>query len=435
MKKILSFLFSSFLFFTIQAQQEVVITGGKPDKNAPVNYDESKVPAFDLPEVLTCENGRRVATVGQWEKKRRPELLSLFSEQEYGVTPQHTGIKVKHEVIASNPKAMGGVATQKQVLFTFTGKNGKTHQALLLLYLPNGVKGCAPVIVSYNFHGNQTTTLEEDVLFSPSKEVMKSEGSDKWIRGEQASRWSYELALQRGYAVATMNYHDIYPDSPALRGQGIAPLLRGYQEENLRKGNEWGAIGIWAWGYSRIADYLEKEKQIDKKRMVVLGHSRLGKTALWAGVQDNRFKVVISNDSGCGGAALAKRVFGENIARITANFPHWFCPNFNFYAENEAALPFDQHELLALIAPRHVYVASAEDDQWADPKGEYLSAYYAGVVWELYGMHGLPSDTPPDIHQPQHFDVGYHIRAGKHDVTEYDWKCYLAFCDHVFTKK
>ena len=410
----------------------MTVTMAGQNKNAPVNYDESKVPAFEVPDVMRCEDGQRVESVRQWEKKRRPELLKMFSEQEYGVTPRHTGIKVKYELVASNPEAMDGLATQKQIRFNFTGKNGKTHQALLLLYLPNNTKERVPVIVSYNFHGNQTTTFEEDVIFSPSKELMKSAGSENWGRGEQASRWSYELALKRGYAVATMNYHDIFPDSPELRGYGILPLMPGYKEDS-REGKEWGAIGVWAWGYSRIADYLEKEKRIDKDCMVVLGHSRLGKTSLWAGVQDKRFKVVISNDSGCGGAALSKRVIGENLARITANFPHWFCPAFNIYSENEAALPFDQHELLALVAPRHVYVASAEDDQWADPKGEYLSAYYAGPVYRLYDMLGLPSEEQPAIHQPQHYDVGYHIRAGKHDVTEYDWRCYLDFCDKVFS--
>lgn len=403
------------------------------NKNAPVNYDESQVPAFEVPDVLRCEDGQRIETARQWEKKRRPELLRIFSEQEYGMTPQQTGIKVKYELVATNPEAMGGLATQKQVLFHFKGKNGKTHQALLLLYIPNATKGRVPVIVSYNFHGNQTTTLEEDVIFSPSKELMKGVGSEKWVRGEQMSRWSYELALRRGYAVATMNYHDIYPDAPELRGYGISPLMPNYKKDS-RTEEEWGAIGVWAWGYSRIADYLEKEKRIDKNCMVVLGHSRLGKTSLWAGVQDKRFKVVISNDSGCGGAALAKRVFGENIARITGNFPHWFCPAFNAYSENEAALTFDQHELLALVAPRHVYVASAEDDQWADPRGEYLSAYYAGAVYQLYGMQGLPTKEQPAIHQPRHYDVGYHIRAGKHDVTEYDWQCYLDFCDKVFSR-
>ncbi len=421
MKHIETFLLALFVSTAIMGQ----------NKNAPVNYDESQVPNLELPDPLKANDGQVIETAKQWEKKRRPELLRMFSEMEYGVTPRQTGIKVKHEVVATNLNAMGGLATQKQVRFTFTGKNGKSVQALLLLYIPNNLRGRVPVIVSYNFHGNQTTTMEPDVITSPSKDIVKSLGSEAWVRGEQMSRWSYEMALQRGYAVATMNYHDICPDSPDLMAQGIPSLLPGYDVRN-RKENEWGAIGIWAWGYSRIADYLEKDKRIDKGRMVVLGHSRLGKTAVWAGVQDKRFKAVISNDSGCGGAALAKRVFGENVGRITANFPHWFCPAFNQFSENEASLPFDQHELLSLIAPRHAYVASAEEDSWADPKGEYLSLYYAGPVYRLYGMRGLPSKEQPAIHQPRHYDVGYHIRAGRHDVTPYDWQCYLDFLDSLW---
>lgn len=356
----------------------------------------------------------------------------MFCEQEYGFTPQHTGIKVKYETIATNPEALGGLATQKQVRFLFTGKNGQTHEALLLLYLPNNTAKRVPVIIGYNFHGNQTTTLQDDVIFSPSKDLMQSAGSEKWVRGEQQRRWSYEAALRRGYAVATMCYHDICPDSPDLLAQGVLPLFPGY-DESQRTPSGWGTIGVWAWGYSRIADYLQKkEPRIDGKRLVVMGHSRLGKTALWAGAQDKRFRVVISNNSGCGGAAMSKRVFGENIARITASFPHWFCPAFNAYSENEAALPFDQHELLALIAPRYVYVASAEDDQWADPKGEYLSACYAGAAYQLY-----EASSPSEAQRQEvklHHNVGYHIRPGGHDVTEYDWQCFLDFCDKAFSR-
>ncbi len=402
------------------------------NKNAPVNYDESKVPTFEVPDVLTCADGSRIETRKQWERKRRPELLRMFCEQEYGFTPQHTGIKVKYETIATNSEALGGLATQKQVRFLFTGKNGQTHEALLLLYLPNQATKRVPVVVSYNFHGNQTTTMQDDVLFSPSKDLMQKAGSDDWVRGEQQRRWSYETALRRGYAVATMCYHDICPDSPGLLSQGVLPLFPSY-DDGPRTSDEWGTIGVWAWGYSRIADYLlKKEPKIDGKRMIVLGHSRLGKTALWAGVQDERFRVVISNNSGCGGAALSKRVFGENIARITASFPHWFCPAFNAYSENEAALPFDQHELLALIAPRYVYVASAENDQWADPKGEYLSACYAGAAYQLY-----EASSPSEAQLQEvklHHNVGYHIRPGGHDVTEYDWQCFLDFCDKAFSR-
>lgn len=405
----------------LTAMLMLAATAAGQNKNAPVNYDENQVPAFEVPDILTCSDGSHIETRRQWERKRRPELLKMFSEEEYGVTPQHTGIKVKYETIATNPNALSWLATQKQVRFLFTGKNGKTHEALLLLYIPNYIKKRVPVIVSYNFHGNQTTTMQPDVLFSPSKDLMQSAGSDGWVRGEQQSRWSYEAILRRGYAVATMCYHDICPDSPDLLSHGILPLFPNYTE-GPRTPSEWGAIGIWAWGYSRIADYLQKkEPRIDRKRMIVMGHSRLGKTALWAGAQDERFRVVISNNSGCGGAALSKRVFGENIARITANFPHWFCPAFNAYSENEASLPFDQHELLALIAPRPVYVASASDDQWADPKGEYLSACYAEAAYQLYG-------------EGNH-NIGYHMRTGRHDVTEYDWLHYLDFLDKVLRWK
>ena len=407
-------------------------TSAGQNKNAPVNYDESQVPTFEVPDVLTCADGTRVKTRKQWEHKRRPELMKMFGEQEYGLTPGQTGIKVKHELVAMSSNALGGLATQKQVRFVFTGTNGQTHEALLLLYLPNNTAKRVPVIIGYNFHGNQTTTLQDDVIFSPSKDLMQSAGSEKWVRGEQQRRWSYEAALRRGYAVATMCYHDICPDSPGLLSQGVLPLFPSY-DDGPRTPSEWGTIGVWAWGYSRIADYLQKkEPRIDGKRLVVMGHSRLGKTALWAGAQDKRFRVVISNNSGCGGAAMSKRVFGENIARITAAFPHWFCPAFNAYSENEAALPFDQHELLALIAPRHVYVASAQDDQWADPKGEYLSACYAGAAYQLY-----EASSPSEAQLQEvklHHNVGYHIRPGGHDVTEYDWQCFLDFCDKAFSR-
>jgi len=237
------------------------------------------------------------------------------------------------------------------------------------------------------------------------------------------------MIIDRGYAVATMFYGDIYPDLNGLRDYSVISLFSDYDKRS-KNHDEWNAIGAWAWGSSRIADYIiDNESRIDGNRIALLGHSRQGKAALWAGAQDTRFKVVISNCSGCGGAALSKRVFGENVARITTTFPHWFCPAFNQYAGNEASMPFDQHELLALIAPRHLYVASAEEDMWADQKGEYLGAYYTKDVYKLYGMHGLDSPIPPAIEQPIHNDVGYHIRRGIHDVTNFDWTQYLNYCD------
>ena len=380
-----------------------------------INYDESKVPDFVLPDPLICNDGQQVTTADEWEKVRRPEILEIFMSKVYGRT---------------RTDKMDGKATCKQILFTFT--NGKkTIDAILLLYIPNHVQGRVPVFVGYNFMGNQTTTLEPSIYYSPGLRFVHGKDSPVWTRGAQKNRWCYDKILERGYAVATMCYHDIYPDRAELRDYSVASLFPDYISGS-KNHDEWEAIGVWAWGSSRIVDYLEREGRIDMSKIAIMGHSRQGKAALWSGAQDSRFKVVISNDSGCGGAALSKRVYGENIARITTVLSHWFCPAFSQYAGNEENLPFDQHEMLALIAPRHLYVASAEGDLWADPKGEYLSAYYTNKVYELYKMKGLDSPVPPAVHQPIMNDVGYHIRAGKHDVTDYDWERFMDFCDLHF---
>lgn len=394
-----------------------------------VNYDESKVPAYTLPALLTTENGQQVTTVAQWERQRRPELLSLFSSYMYGRTPDDQ-IDVSYEVLTENPQALGGKATSRQVKLLFS--NGtKTLEALLLMYLPNNGAKQVPMFVGYNFKGNHSTTLDTTILYSKNFALVREQGHPDWERGCQASRWSYNDIIDRGYGVATMCYHDIFPDKPGLKDHSIVSLFPGYGSGNEAP-DEWQAIGAWAWGSSRIVDYLATDPRVDTDRIAIMGHSRQGKAALWAGAQDPRFKIVISNNSGAGGAALSRRKYGETIAIVSSIQPAWFCPALDAYHGREEDLPIDQHQLIALMAPRAVYVASAEEDQWADPKGEYLSAYHASPVYELYGRRGLPSAAPPAIHEPVMNDVGYHIRAGKHDVTPYDWLAFLDFADKHF---
>lgn len=394
-----------------------------------VNYDESKVPAYLLPELLQDDNGKKITTAEQWEKQRRPELMDLFATQVYGCTAKGD-INVTHEIVKENPNAMGGKATSRQVKFTFS--NGKKEiEALLLMYIPNNRTGKVPVFVGYNYKGNHSTTSDTTVLYSPGLSLVREAGHSDWERGNQINRWSYDKIIDRGYAVATMCYHDIFPDKPELKDHSIISLFPGYNPGSIAP-DEWQAIGAWAWGSSRIVDFLETQEKIDCNKIVIMGHSRQGKAALWAGAQDERFRIVISNDSGCGGAALSRRKFGETVTIINKSFPHWFCHNFRQYDNREEALPVDQHQLIALIAPRKVYVASAKEDLWADPRGEFLSAFHAGPVYRLYGLAAIDSDEMPQLHTPVMGDIGYHIREGKHDVTEYDWECYLNFADKHF---
>ena len=381
------------------------------------NYDENKVPTYTLPELLTTANGKSITSVKEWEKIRRPELLSLFTELMYGELPNQK-IKATYNIVESSSKALNGIATRKQVEISFKHK-GMERKALLLMYLPNGITKPAPVFLQFNFQGNQTVSNDPSII--------PSQHSDH-PRGSKISRWPIEMIVKAGYGVATIHYFDFYPDQKERQPESILPFF-GYKSETDLTNTDGQAIAAWAWGYSRMMDYLIKDKQVDSKRVIVMGHSRLGKTALWAGVNDKRFAMVISNNSGCGGAALSRREFGETVNRINNGFSHWFCKNFRQYNQKVQDLPFDQHQLLALVAPRPLYVASAEEDLWADPKGEFLSAVHAGEVYQLYGMKGLETFTMPSVNQPIMNRIAYHIRTGKHDVTDFDWKNYILFAD------
>ncbi len=389
------------------------------------NYDESKMPEFQIPDPLITFKGKAIKNSKQWEKKRRPELLDFFATNVYGKIPGK--LKVSSVKILEQGEAYGGKAVRKQVELSFE-KNGKALDFTLLIYLPRNVQK-APVFLGYNFYGNHTITEDVHVIISDawtlnneSFGIINNQLTEQ-SRGVRTSRWAIEKMLDNGFGLLTIYYGEVDPDRDDFT-DGVHPLL--YDDGQKKPAaDEWGSIAAWSWGLSRALDYLEQDAQVDETKVVVFGHSRLGKTSLWAGANDQRFAAVISNDSGCGGAALSKRKIGETVGRINNVFPHWFADNFNEYNNNEEALPVDQHELLALIAPRPLYVASAEEDTWADPKGEFLSAYYATPVYELYGKEGIPSDIMPKVNQPILNTVAYHIRTGGHDVKEYDWEQYI----------
>jgi hypothetical protein len=389
------------------------------------NYDESRVPKYTLPELLTCADGTVVKDAETWRKKRRPELLDLLAVHVYGKTPPRSLGETRYTVESSEDVVFGGERQKGLIRRLVTIRFPETPRAPtlhVLIYLPTSKRQC-PAFVGNNFYGNHTV--------SDDPAIPIPEGAEGAERGGRASFWQIPLITSRGYAVVTIWYGELMPGR-------VKPA---FTEGEPRKGgarapDEWGAVGTWAWGLSRVLDYLETDHRIDAKRVAVIGHSRNGKAALWAAAQDERFAIAISNESGGFGAALTRRHFGgTDIAYMTRGSNNWFCENLRRYAGNEGACPADQHMLIALIAPRPVYVASAKEDLWCDPKGEFLGAIHADPAYRLFGLPGIDEREQPAVEMPVGDFIGYHLRKGKHAVTRYDWERYLDFADRHFRNR
>jgi hypothetical protein len=381
-----------------------------------------------LPDVLMLDNGIKVTTAKQWRTQRRPQLLALFKKEMYGQSPgKPKGMTFK--VFDTDINALNGKATRKQVAVYFNGKPDGPHMDILI-YLPNQIKHKVPAIVGLNFDGNQSVNRDPAIKITESwmdkgtKGVVNNHATAA-MRGSNASQWPIEKIIDRGYAIATIYRGDIDPDY----NDGFQKGVRALYPELHNRGDNFSTIAAWAWGLSRALDYLQTDKDIDAKHVAVFGHSRLGKAALWAGATDERFALVISNESGAGGAKLFHHTTGENIRRLCTKFPNWFCYNFKKYMDQDSVLPFDQHMVIALIASRPVYIASAEDDLNSNPEAEFWCAKGADPVYRLLDTNGLPVSAWPMVNTPVIGRIAYHVRPGKHDVTDYDWDQYLSFAD------
>jgi hypothetical protein len=400
---------------------------------AGVNYDEGKVPSYVLPDPLVFASGRRVADAAEWHGARRAEILGLFERHVFGTSPPAPAT-IEGEVRDVDRQALGGAATRRQVSVRL-GAGADAPRLELLIYVPNARQGKVPVFLGLNFNGNHAVAADPAILLSTrwmrdSVPGVEHHRATQASRGSEASRFPLETIVERGFALVTAYYGDLEPDHPDGWKDGIRGRLAAGEEASW----SWGAIGAWAWGLSRALDYLASDPDIDGTRIAVIGHSRLGKAALWAGARDGRFALVVSNDSGEGGAAITRRQFGETITRINTSFPHWFTSAYKTFNDRENDLPVDFHELLALIAPRPLYVASASEDLWADPRGEFLSAVAAEPVYTLLGSPGLGVREMPAPGVSVGQRIGYHVRAGKHDLTREDWEHFLTFAARHLTK-
>ena len=405
MKKILflnALLVFNLNFCQVHAQRKTDVFMGEV-----VNYDESNVPKYILPDVLRTSGGRMVKNKSVWESVRRPEIVSLFKQHVYGQMPKDFD-SIKFERTRYVPDAMEGRACLKEVMISIWN-NGKHVDIPIVLFIPNARKRPAPIFLLINNRGKRNT--------DPDRKI-------------KSTFWPAEMIIDKGYAVASFNVSDAAPDKKDTYVHGVLDQL---YPEQLEKDDGMKAIGAWAWAASRVMDYFETDEDIDVHKVAIVGHSRGGKTSLWAGALDQRFAMVFSSCSGNTGASLARRQYGETISLINKQFGYWFANNYKEYSTQVNKLPVDQHKLIALMAPRPVYTTNAVEDRWADPRGSYLSLLNARPVYNLYGKATALAPEPPAVNSPIiKSTIGYHFREGIHDLNVYDWENFIRFADYHY---
>lgn len=407
---------------------QIIDTADEMIAGIPVNYQESEVGVYSLPDPLTLANGGKVSDADTWFAERRPELVELLETEMYGKTPGRPD-DLHFDVFEEGTPSFDGQALRKQVTIYFTDDRDD-YYVDVLIYLPADADGPVPLLLQAGWSANNLSVDDEGIKVGRS-----------WNRQEQVrepatggQRFGAGLnvmqLIERGYGTATFNYNDIEPDAlDSMAGSVRSALMPSGQTEPAA--DEWRAIAAWAWGISRIVDYLETDADIDAERIAITGASRLGQTSLWAGARDERIALTIASVSGAGGAALGRRDYGETVAHLVApsRFPYWYAGNYANWAGRMAEAPFDSHLVISLMAPRPLLLQTGLTDKWSDPYGEFLAAKAATPVYELLGESGIEQYSQPPIGEPLMGTLGYLMHDGGHGVVPADWLVFLDFMD------
>lgn len=363
----------------------------------------------DRLDILTSLSGVRITNTADWERFRRPELMMLLEDFVYGARPYDRPDSLSFTLKRHEHNWLGSGAAFKEVEI-----HANNISFPVYIFIPEKAMKPVPAFVSIHIetYMNQSNFEESlDYDFLPIPEI-----------------------IARGYAVAVMPVYYVSPDWTHYAGfrKGVFAAMQPNPAHRTHR--SWATLSAWAFGASRVLDYLETDIDVDHTKAAVIGHSRGGKTALWAGATDPRFRLVISNSSGCGGAAYTRGKKGEHLRDI--NISDWFCDNYHTYNDREEMLPVDQHMLLAAIAPRPLYVKSDDEDEWADPDAELKSARLASPAYELYGLPGVVIDDEEVVLSKKYHDgtIAYHRAPGEHKLSRFDWQCYMDFADKHFNK-